>query len=147
MNEALIHNWNKKITNRDKVYHLGDFSFGDEQQTIKIIERLNGQINLIKGNHDSIAKKRNVINKLGFVKDYYELKEKQVGHRIIMFHYPIMSWNAKHHGSIHLYGHVHSGGHRDRALKEGYSMNVGVDVNGYEPVSLDEILDRLKIKI
>ncbi len=142
MNEALIKNWNNKITNKDEIYILGDFSFGNKEQTINILNRLNGQKYLIKGNHDKVVKYPEVASKFAWVKDYYEIKKKQAGHRIILFHYPINSWNAKHHGSLHFYGHVHSYKHRG-GLQEKNSYNVGVDVNNYEPISLEEILSKL----
>jgi len=142
MNEALIQNWNNKITNNDDIYILGDFSFGNKNETIGILNRLNGQKYLIKGNHDKIIKNEEIASKFVWVKDYYEIKKKQVGHRIILFHYPINSWNNKHYGSLHFYGHVHSCKHRD-GLGEKNSYNVGVDVNNYEPVSLEEILSKI----
>lgn len=141
MNEVLIKNWNNKVTNKDETYILGDFSFGNKEQTINILNRLNGQKYLIKGNHDKVVKYQEVSNKFAWVKDYYEIKKKQVGYRIILFHYPIQSWNGKHYGSLHFYGHVHSGSHRDMMI-ENNSYNVGVDVNNYEPISLEEVVSK-----
>ncbi|MEY2701981.1 MAG: phage Bobb, partial [Bacteroidota bacterium] len=36
MDEILISNWNSKITDNDIVYHLGDFSFGNEKETCSV---------------------------------------------------------------------------------------------------------------
>jgi Calcineurin-like phosphoesterase len=54
MNEALVRNWNKHVAKGDRVYHLGDFSFGTRSQTEEMIGRLRGQIHLIRGNHDDV---------------------------------------------------------------------------------------------
>jgi len=32
MNEALIENWNELVSRGDRIYHLGDFSFGTKGQ-------------------------------------------------------------------------------------------------------------------
>jgi calcineurin-like phosphoesterase family protein len=45
-------------------------------------------------------------------------------------------------GRIHLHGHVHLSPHNK--IAEGRAMDVGVDGNGLEPYSLDEILKLLK---
>lgn len=139
MNNALIKNWNKKVTPRDSVYILGDFSLGGPDQTLSVIRRLNGQLHLIRGNHDSIMDKKEIAKQFNFVKDYYELKQKRAGRRIVMFHYPINNWNAKHHGSIHLHGHSHFTKPEEQLVKEPNRINVGVGFHGYTPVSLEEI--------
>lgn len=52
MNEELIKRWNEKIGPGDTVYHLGDISLGKPDFTKEILDRLNGNIHLIKGNHE-----------------------------------------------------------------------------------------------
>lgn len=52
MNEALISIWNSTIQPKDTIFHLGDFSFGNVEETMAILQRLNGKIHLIQGNHD-----------------------------------------------------------------------------------------------
>jgi len=42
------------------------------------------------------------------------------------------------------YGHIHEA-KLDVEIKNSY--NVGVDVNGYEPVSLEEILEKINYKM
>jgi calcineurin-like phosphoesterase family protein len=51
MQEALITNWNSRVSNDDTVYHLGDFSF-HERYVESIVPRLNGTKILLLGNHD-----------------------------------------------------------------------------------------------
>lgn len=133
MNNWLIDQWNKVVTPQDTVYHLGDFSFSSNIDAIQnIIDRLNGNIIFIKGNHD------NNLHKIVEVKDY--LKIKYNGQDIIMFHYPITSWDKKSYGSIHLFGHLHG-----KLLVNGRSMDVGWDAN-FKILTLDECIERM-IKI
>ena len=52
MNEAMIDNWNSIVGEDDTVFHLGDFCLGGAAEWNKILNRLNGRIYLILGNHD-----------------------------------------------------------------------------------------------
>ena len=52
MNETLIENWNRVVGQDDIVFHLGDFCLGGSHEWTKILNRLNGKIYLILGNHD-----------------------------------------------------------------------------------------------
>ena len=52
MNKEMIKKWNSVVKEGDKIYHLGDFIFGKKDIAAEIISRLNGNIYLIKGNHD-----------------------------------------------------------------------------------------------
>jgi calcineurin-like phosphoesterase family protein len=132
MNETLIHNWNYKVTKHDRVFILGDFSLGNKQQTIKILNRLQGEKLLIKGNHSSVIKYADVKQKFGFVKDYY-CKDK-----IVMFHYPMLSWRGSCKGWVSLYGHTHS---NYPPIRIPNAYNCCVEVNNYEPCTLEEIIE------
>lgn len=52
MNETIISNWNNTVGLDDTVFHLGDFCLGGSAEWTKILDRLNGKIYLILGNHD-----------------------------------------------------------------------------------------------
>ena len=52
MNETIIANWNRMVGPEDIVFHLGDFCLGGSAEWINILNRLNGKIYLISGNHD-----------------------------------------------------------------------------------------------
>lgn len=54
MDEVLIHNWNEHVTDDDTVYVLGDAFWKNEENSVKIIQRLNGHKHLIRGNHDRV---------------------------------------------------------------------------------------------
>jgi calcineurin-like phosphoesterase family protein len=145
MNEKMIEKWNKKVAITDQVYILGDFFFGKGEDAEKLIKRLNGQKFLIKGNHDSFLRDKFNTSCFGWVKDYYVLKQNNT--KFVLFHYPIQVWDCKHHGSIHLYGHVHSNkeNHHPLLAELGNAYNVGVDVNDFEPISLEEIMKKVGV--
>lgn len=53
MDEELIRRWNAKVDKGDLVYVLGDMIWKTRNgEAHELIRRLNGQIILIKGNHD-----------------------------------------------------------------------------------------------
>ena len=61
---------------------------------------------------------------------------KDMGHKVILSHYPFASWDCKHYGSIHLHGHVH--GRPMEGLGRAY--DVGVDVRNFMTVTLEELV-------
>lgn len=138
MHESLIENWNAKIQPNDDVYVLGDFSFGKTEETKALMDRLNGCLHLVRGNHDH--KRICGLDRWEWVKDYHELKvpdeEMDLDQVIVMFHYPIESWNKRHHGSFMLHGHCHG------TLKSADHMarlDVGVDCHNLYPISYEEV--------
>ena len=54
MDEALIRNWNAKVSDEDTVYVLGDISWYNDETTARIFNSLKGRKILIKGNHDRV---------------------------------------------------------------------------------------------
>lgn len=141
MDEALIKNWNALVQPNDDVWHLGDFAFMKYMQFTTVLRRLNGKINVVLGNHDKviIENKKDLLtsNLLNSIQDYKEVKYE--GKNLILFHFPIKSWNKKHHGAIHCFGHVHS------AIPAfAKSVDVGVDnkeiTSEYRPISFDELV-------
>ncbi len=52
MNETLIKNWNETVPEEGTVFFLGDFCMKGSTFWKSILERLNGKIYFIIGNHD-----------------------------------------------------------------------------------------------
>jgi calcineurin-like phosphoesterase family protein len=153
MTEELIRAWNEVVDEDDDVYHLGDVSLGRADKTVTILNRLNGNIHLITGNHEkSVLDKEYTRNRFIWIKPYYELKvntnnpdfsvpTRNKEQMIVLSHYSFRVWNKSHHGSWMLYGHSH-----DSMEKEpwGRSMDVGVDsayriLGEYRPFNYEEI--------
>ena len=140
MNEELIKSWNSVVGEDDDVYHDGDFSLTNSNKTERILERLNGNIHLITGNHEkSVLKSGKCKERFVWIKSYHEMYvDKQA---IVLCHYGMRVWNKSHHGAWMLYGHSHDSMEH---TVWGRSMDVGVDsayriLGEYRPFSFEEI--------
>ncbi len=114
MNDYMIKQWNSKVNQNDDVYILGDFSFGRGELTEEIIERLNGNLHLIVGNHDRFLQDR-YFNRERFrsIDSYKEIRDK--GRMVILSHYPVFCYKGQYRRNekgepitYMLYGHVHN---------------------------------------
>ena len=141
--ETLINNHNSVVSPDDYVIHLGDFSFGrgtGPNFVRNIIDRLNGKIIIVFGNHDRHAK----ANRNLFFQWYEGLYEPKIGSdKIVCCHYPLLSWNAAFHGRPHIFGHVHSGPYKEFNHQRN-SYDVGVDNNNFTPISYRELMVKLE---
>ncbi|MBQ9160901.1 MAG: hypothetical protein IJ122_06225 [Methanobrevibacter sp.] len=138
MDKMLIDNWNSKVLENDEVYVLGDVSFYQKfDKNRELIQSLHGKKFLIKGNHDFGITKycKDLFEK---ILPYMEIKDEN--REVMLFHYPIFNWNKQQYGTYHCYGHVHSNEEFQLNIKN--SFNVGVDVNNYFPVTLDELIEK-----
>ena len=142
MDAMLIKNWNSVVGYQDDVYHLGDFSLTSAERSLRILEQLNGNKHLIKGNHEkSVLEKSFTREKFAWIKDYYELKVEDLDARgnrqsIVLLHYAMKVWNKSHHGAWHLYGHSHGSLPDDI---NSLSFDVGVDSHDYFPISYEQV--------
>lgn len=140
MDEALIANWNSRVEPGDEVWLIGDVFFCDEKRARHIMSRLKGSIHLIYGNHDKVIRNQAPLQKcFGSITDGIKEIDRVIDGekvRIVMCHYPLLSWNRAFHGSLHLHGHVHSVVPTDGKCRR---YDVGVDANGWYPVSLSTI--------
>ena len=138
MDKALIDNWNKCINPGDTVYHLGDFAFGGHEIVKNYRNKLNGKVHLILGNHDYRNRIHNIEDLFSSTNNMLTLKYNH--EKIVLCHYPMRSWDSSCHGSYQLYGHSHG-------LIEpiGKQMDVGVDANGYMPLSITQVMQKLLI--
>jgi calcineurin-like phosphoesterase family protein len=140
MNDRIVAGINAEVGQDDILFHLGDWSFGGFEMIEQFRNRINCKnIHLILGNHDHhIERDREGIRGLFIsVNQYLEL-EVNKQHNFVLMHYPIMSWNKMNDGVIHLHGHVHLPS--DRRIGKGKMMDVGMDGNGMDPISLSKVL-------
>lgn len=149
MNETLIERWNSVVSLSDEVYHLGDIAFGSKTFVTDFVGRLNGTIHLVMGNHDY----RNVWN----ARLQHLFADVSMGaslvwnrHRFHLSHYPFLCWTGRYQSEPQLHGHVHlRPGYNGCDLKlmdEVASYNqydVGVDLNNYQPISIEEVWEKI----
>ena len=152
MNNTLVNNINCMVDENDILIHLGDWSFGGFEKVQEFRDRiLCKNIHLVLGNHDHhIERNKEGIQSLfSSVQNYLRLEVRRPINKattekflFICMHYPIASHHDMNQGVIHLHGHVHLPPHL--RIAEGKAMDVGVDGNGLEPLSLNEILSIMK---
>ena len=135
MNRVLVANWNGVVTPEDTVIHVGDFAFGPKENWPVIRKMLNGRIILIRGNHD---KDHAYMRGIGMDEVYDNRVITHNGVTIYLNHYPEF---GERKADFHLYGHVHNGTPPDQPK---WARNMSVEVNGYTPVLLDQIVLEFK---
>ena len=148
MNNALVNNINWMVGEDDILIHLGDWSFGGFDKIQEFRDRIACKnIHLVLGNHDHHIErnKDNIQSLFTSVSQYLRLVVSRPLTKTIVekftfvcMHYPIASWHDMNQGVIHLHGHVHLPPHL--RIAEGMAMDVGVDGNGLEPISLAQVL-------
>lgn len=149
MDTELIRRWNSVVEPGDVVYVLGDMFWVPPAKARPIMEQLNGQKFLVKGNHDRWHDSK--FDKL-FVKidEYMEVDDGE--RKVVLCHYPIPCFKNHFYGWVHLYGHVHNSfewnmmEHQRFLMEELYTrqcnmINVGAMMPwmDYTPRTLDEI--------
>jgi len=138
MHEVLISNWNNRVKPSDKVFYLGDFSLGKTEETDTIIQRLNGEIFFIEGNHDRWIKQYSGwSDRIHLLSPLETLNFK--GQIVVLCHYALREWNRSYRGSWHLFAHSHGSKN-----PMGLSFDVGVDCWAYNPISFEEVLKKIK---
>ena len=143
MDEHLISVWNSHVRQNDTVFIIGDLIFRSTASPDSYLSRLRGKKHLILGNHDKDwVKKADMAKHFATVERFSEISDGQ--HKITLCHYPLMSWNHIKKGSYMIHGHIHN--NRDALyfplIREMPNLlNAGVEINGYHPVTFDEILE------
>lgn len=143
MDKVIMENWNLRVSDSDDIYILGDLMFRNTRPPEYYLERLKGRKHLMVGNHDRIwmkdfdaAKYFESIDNLLYIVDE--------GRQVVMCHYPMMTWpHAKR--SFMVFGHIHNNFDADYwpfIERSELMLNAGVEVNGYMPVTLDEMKER-----
>ncbi len=146
MNKALIENWNNTVKAKDEVYILGDITMRGPEIVNNLMPTLNGKKYLVRGNHDIFTRKQSFnTDNFEWIKDYHSFNYQIAGqsHMLCLMHYPLLTWNHKMRGSIHLHGHIHaSPEYNEENIKNGVlRFDVGVDAHNYKPVSIKTILE------
>lgn len=113
MNGYMIEKWNQKVRRNDEVVILGDFSWGNAEETNDLLDRLHGKLYMIRGNHDYFLQKSDFrAERFVWIKSYAEMQDNQ--RKVILCHYPVMCYNGQYRldrkgnpRTYMLYGHVH----------------------------------------
>ena len=151
MDQTLIKNWNAVVPEDGIVVHCGDFMLPhneDIKEYNKYLNQLHGRVLLLRGNHDR-ASLDWVSDKLIAVRDQAMIVVDGV--KIFAQHYPCAAFN----GDYHVYGHIHTladgtcygiDGDVTKMIRKN-TYDVGVDQNGYTPVSYWQLCDIFRKKM
>ncbi len=123
MDDTMISNWNQVVGHYDLVYHLGDFALASGDRVIDLVKQLNGEIILIRGNHDRAGKSK--LLSYGFKE---VCKRLDIG-SFILTHRPLPTLPQ---GKINLHGHVHNLLHN----YDGY-VCFSVEATNYYPIPFE----------
>ena len=141
MNNALIENWNRVVKDSDDVYIVGDLIFKNGAQEKALLPLLKGKKHLIVGNHDEKWLTEEMEELFESIAPYMEIEDD--GHKVVLCHFPMLQWKGARRGSIHVYGHIHSAKKETDFLvmkMKKRALNAGVDINGYRPVTLKQMI-------
>ena len=148
--EAIIRNWNAVVGEDDDVYVLGDLMLGDNDWGVQCIEALNGNIHVIRGNHDTDRRWEFFyptcvnVDLVGW-SDVLNYRK----YHFYLSHFPTLTGNLEkeslHQMTLNLFGHTHS---KEKFFEDRpYMYNVSLDANDNTPVLLDDIIERMKEKV
>lgn len=140
MDQAMIDLWNARVKDEDDVYILGDMIYRHKDPE-SILKKLKGKKYLILGNHDWTWRHTIPAEKYFEKIDYY--MEVQVNNDwCVLSHYPMLSYRSdSKHFMIH--GHIHNDCSADfwpLLVSRPLILNAGVDINGFQPVMLPELI-------
>ena len=145
MDEAMIAAWNSRVGVHDKVYHLGDVVIN--RRYLSVLDRLNGDKVLIKGNHD-------IFKLEDYTKYFRDVRGSHVMNGMILTHIPVHEDSLARFGT-NIHGHLHDGrvtiktqrgntGYVDTAVDPRYHCVSVEHLPDYAPISLDEVFDRIR---
>ena len=144
MNEAIVERWNSVVKPDDMVFHLGDIILNDNEKGIEYLKRLNGQLCVIWGNHETSARQQ-LIEKLPIITLGYAHQFKHGKWTFYLSHYPTKVSNyddTKWHKMWCLCGHVHT---QDKFLDVADSCyHVEMDAHNCYPVNIEQIKEDIR---
>lgn len=127
MDDALISFYNSVVRPNDKVYFLGDVAF--KPATLDLLQHLNGDKVLIKGNHDTLKLSQ-------YAKYFRDIRAYTIHNKFLLSHIPVHKSQAgRWRGNIH--GHLHA-----NSLDDNWYQCVSVERTNWKPVNIEEVMDR-----
>lgn len=129
MDECLISNWNKEVSDQDIIYHLGDVYMGPQKSDF--FHRLKGRKRLILGNHDNgkDQKLQTMFQKIMVWRMFPEFG-------VLLSHIPLHPSSLPAKAPINIHGHIHN-----KQAPGAQYRNVSVEMINYTPISIEEIRD------
>ena len=158
MDEKIVELCNAVVGKKTRLLLFGDVMLCHPERARAILERMNGEILLIRGNHDKPKNLKPIMDRFEGVLDYKTFKYQSkhgalpgMGevHSFVCSHYPMASWDGMYHGSVMLHAHSH-GGSPEIPNRYDISMDTSRIVNGarhYDmrsPLAMSDICKRVE---
>jgi len=161
--EHIVAVWNQHVRPEDTVWILGDMSMRGPKAFGPYVERLNGTLHLIAGNHDSVhPMHRDSFKHQRAWLDFFAsvqtaARRKFNGHEVLLSHFPYRGegarnqpdrytqWRLPDEGLPLIHGHTHDPNQRLSGTCPDYGsrmVHVGWDAWG-RPVSQNEVAELL----
>ena len=157
MNEAMVKMWNETVRPTDKVYHLGDVVIN--RRYLPILDRLNGDKVLIKGNHDIFRLEE-------YTKYFRDIRSCHKMGEYILTHIPLHPDSLARWCGGNFHGHLHTN-RVMRTVDKGYLhmddiynpgkwesnlveeidpryFNVSVEQIGFKPILFEDAVAKMK---
>ena len=141
MDEFMVEAWNARVRPNDKVYHLGDVVMS--RRSLSIMDRLNGDKVLIRGNHD-------IFKDEDYRKYFRELRAYHVMNGMILSHIPIHSESLGRFG-VNIHGHTHANRVMRPLATSGRTDVVDVryhcvcvEQTDFAPILFEDVINRIE---
>lgn len=142
MDEAMVKAWNDRVGPKDKVYHLGDVVIN--RKALPILERLNGDKVLIRGNHD-------IFPDADYAKYFRSLRGYHVMNGMILSHIPIHSDSLGRFG-VNIHGHLHANRVMRPLATSGFTDVIDPRYHcvcveqtpDFAPILFEDVIERIK---
>jgi len=139
MDDTLIENWNKVVTNNDTVYCLGNFAW-DPKTAYDSMLRLKGKKYYIIGENDQplldLAKKKTLPVNNTIVSDIFL----QNSVESILSYWPLKEWLNKSKGYWHVTGYPNR---KHKTVPKNKIINCSTDQCNYKPQDINSIIGLL----
>jgi calcineurin-like phosphoesterase family protein len=140
MDEFMVKAWNERVRPNDKVYHLGDVVIN--RKSLPIMNRLNGDKVLIRGNHD-------IFKDEDYTPYFRSLRGYHVMNGMILSHIPIHSESLGRFG-VNIHGHLHA----NRVMLPGFNGKITdivdvryhcvcVEQTDFAPILFEDVIKRI----
>jgi calcineurin-like phosphoesterase family protein len=134
----ILKNWNETVTPDDDVYIIGDLMVPTEAGPASYLEKLNGRLHLLIGNHDEEWYDESYRHYFVEVAD--ALRVEIEGYTTYLCHYPTPDFE----GDLHIFGHMHAnykdGDFQRLVAASRFALNAAVELNDYRPVTIEQMI-------
>ena len=150
MNNAIIERHNSLVQPDEDVYVLGDLMLGAKfglEAGLKLIEQLNGNLHLVRGNHDTDNRWTAYTDLKNVIAMDNSIYLKYQNYHFYMSHFPSLTGNNDKflkQMTLNLFGHTHQ---KEHFFENNVWMyNVAMDAHDCYPCHLNDIIQEIKDK-